>query len=392
MAAETNWRIHWDLPADVTYLNHGSFGPSPRVVQQAREEWSRRLESEPMDFFVRRMEGHLDEAAARLGAFVGADPDDLIFVENATSGMNLVAANIELREGDEVLCTNHEYGAVLRIWRRVCEQAGASVVVRALPYPITSELELVDVFFGSVTERTRLIVVSHITSPTALILPAEVICRRAKELGIPVCIDGPHALAMLPVNIRRLGCDYYTASCHKWLSAPFGSGFLYVARRHQQGFGPLTVSWGGSVSGRPASWKDEFTWSGTRDPAASLAIPAAIDFLESCGVDEFRRRTNDLARYAREQITSLTGLVPFQPDDPAWYGSMITLPIPSKGVEPPKHPQRDPLQDVLWEQHRIEVPIVHWHGRRYIRVSCHLYNTREEIDRLVLALAGSVPV
>lgn len=390
MINQSDSRTHWALPSDVTYLNHGSFGPSPRVVQQAREEWSRRLEREPMDFFVRQMEGHLDEAAARLGAFVGADPGDLIFVENATAGMNLVAANVELRPGDEVLCTNHEYGAVLRIWRRVCERVGASVVVRALPYPITSEQELVDVFFGGVTERTRLIVVSHITSPTALILPVEAICRRAGELGIPVCIDGPHALAMLPVNLRRIGCDYYTASCHKWLSAPFGSGFLYVAKRYQQGFGPITVSWGGSVSGRPASWKDEFTWSGTRDPAAYLAVPAAIEFLQACGLDEFRRRTHELARYARERITSLTGLEPFQPNDSAWYGSMITLPISAQGIEPPKPPRCDPLQDALWDRHRIEVPIVHWHGGRYIRVSCHLYNTREEIERLVSALAEHV--
>ena len=339
-----------------------------------------------MDFFVRRMEGHLDEAAARLGVFVGAETDDLIFVENATAGMNLVAANVDLQRGDEVLCTNHEYGAVLRIWRRVCQRAGANVVVRSLPYPITSGQDLVEAFLGGVTERTRLIVVSHITSPTALILPVEAICRRARERGIPVCIDGPHALAMLPVNIRRVGCDYYTASCHKWLSAPFGTGFLYVAKRHQQGFEPLTVSWGGSVSGRPASWKDEFTWSGTRDPAAYLAVPAAIEFLESCGLDQFRRVTHELARYARERITALTGLQPFQPDDPAWYGSMITLPLPQNAAEPPKGGWRDPLQDAFWQQHRIEVPVVHWHGGRYVRVSCHLYNTREEIDRLVAAL------
>ena len=387
MITESSWRIHWNLPDDVTYLNHGSFGPSPRVVQEAREEWSRRLEREPMDFFVRQMERYLDESADRLGAFVGADPGDLIFVENATAGMNLVAANVTLQPGEEVLCTNHEYGAVLRIWRRVCERAGANVVVRALPYPITSEQELIDVFFGGVTERTRLIVVSQITSPTAMILPVEAICRRASEFGVPVCIDGPHALAMLPLSIRRLGCDYYTASCHKWLSAPFGSGFLYVARRHQQGFGPITVSWGGSVSGRPASWKDEFTWSGTRDPAAYLAIPAAINFLESCGLDEFRLRTHELANYARERITAVTGLQPFHPDDAAWYGSMISLPIPPNGVEPPKPGRRDPLQDVLWEEHRIEVPIVHWRGGRYIRVSCHLYNTRKEIDRLAGVLA-----
>lgn len=380
------WRHHWSLPDDVTFLNHGSFGPSPKIVQQARREWSERLEREPVDFFVRHMEGHLDEAAEKLGTFVGAGGKDLIFVENATYGMNVVAANIELSPGDEVLLTDHEYGAVTRIWQRVCRQAGARTVVSKLAPPFDSPDQLAEHFLESVTDNTRLIVVSHVTSPTAVILPVEAICQRAGQLGVPVCIDGPHALAMRPLNLKQFGCDYYTASCHKWLCAPFGTGFLYVAPRRQGTIKPLVVSWGRSVSGRPSHWKDEFTWPGTRDPSGYLAVTTAIEFLESCGLDTFRNRTHKLARYARNRITDLTGLQPLVPDDPDCYGSMITLPLPSGDNPPPQPNQRDPLQDRLWERYRIEVPLIHWQGARFLRVSCHLYNTESDIDRLSDAL------
>jgi isopenicillin-N epimerase len=381
-------RSEWTLADDVIYLNHGSFGPSPLVVQQARLEWTALLERNPMDFFVRRMETELEAAAARLGAFVGADGDDLILVENATAGMNIVAANVRLGPGDEVLVSDQEYGAVLRIWRQMCQRSGANLVTARLPARPTSQSEVVDAFWQSVTDKTRLIVVSHITSPTAVIFPVEEICRRARERDIWVCVDGPHALAMLPLNLRRIDCDFYTASCHKWLSAPFGSGLLYVRRRHQQGLQPAVVSWGGSLSGRPVSWKDEFNWTGTRDPAAFLAISAALDFLDDYGPDQFRENTHALARYARQRIVAQTGLEPPIPDSPAWYGSMIALPLPPPRPDEakPKHSRRDPLQDKLWEQFRIEIPITESRGQRYLRVSCHLYNDRSEIDRLVDAV------
>jgi isopenicillin-N epimerase len=229
-------------------------------------------------------------------------------------------------------------------------------------------------------------VVSHITSPTALILPVAEICRRAKARRVPVCVDGPHAVAMVPINLQNLDCDYYVASCHKWLSAPFGSGFLYASRRRQSSMKPCLTSWGGSLEGRPSSWKDEFRWIGTRDPAAFLAIPSAIDFLRDSGLEDFRLRTHALAGYARERLISLTGLAPPWPDSVEWYGSMIALPLPKAPEAPPAGVQRDPLQHALWQRHRIEVPIVHWRGHRLLRVSCHLYNTQSDIDRLVEAL------
>lgn len=380
------WRKEWSFPDGVIYLNHGSFGPSPRVVRAERQMWSDRLEDQPMDFFLRHMEERLDDAYEKLAAFLTASANDLLFVDNATAGMNIAAENTELKQGDEVLLTNHEYGAVMRIWRRACQRVGATVVVQPLPTAFESEDEVVEAFLRGVTPRTRLIVVSHVTSPTAVVLPVETICRRARELGVPVCIDGPHAIAMLPVDFTKLDCDFYTASCHKWLSAPFGSGFLRVSPRRQQNLQPPVMSWGGSLSGRKAIWKDEFTWKGTYDPAAYLAIPRAIEFLDRVGWDTFRRRTHELARYARRRIVELTELEPHVPDNLDWYGSMISLPLPPSGRPAPKHGRRDALQNALWEQYRIEIPIVHWHGERFIRISCHLYNTRDDVDRLVDAL------
>ncbi|MBW3541864.1 MAG: aminotransferase class V-fold PLP-dependent enzyme [Planctomycetes bacterium] len=386
------WRDLWSLPDDVAYLNHGSFGPSPLVVQGVRRRWSEELESQPMDFFVRRLEEHLDQAAERLGRFVGASRDELAFVENATAGMNVVAASTPLAAGDEVLLTDHEYGAVARLWRMRCAAAGARVVTATLPLPWDDEEQLLDALFAAVTERTRLIVVRHVTSPTALVLPVAAICRRARSAGVAVCVDGPHAVAMLPLDISRIDCDFYTASCHKWLSAPFGSGFLYVARRRWKDVKPAVVSWGGSVSGRPASWKDEFNWVGTRDPAAFLAVPAAIDFLEETGLETFREHAWRLLARAREAIVPLTGHEPLGSPGTE-RPTMLSFPLPPlEDDEPPVPPGRpDPLQQRLWSERRIEVPVTRWSGRRLLRVSCHLYNTEADIDRLAEALRAELP-
>ena len=395
MMTSSLWRSEWTLPDDVLYLNHGSFGPSPSCVQAAFEDWSRRLERQPMNFFLRQMENALDESLDVLAKFVGTSRDCLVFSDNATTAMNVVAASVPLQSGDEVLLTDHEYGAVFRIWRRTAQKSGARVVTAELPDPLDDPQAVVEAILSRVTERTRLIVVSHVTSPTAVVMPVEAVCRRARELGVPVCIDGPHALAMVPVELRKLDCDFYAASCHKWLCGPLGSGFLYVAPRQQTHLVPSIISWGGSVSGRQPSWKDEFTWIGTRNPASFLAVKQAIEFLKqparglmptgATALDEFRSHARQLIRFAAEQIGAVTGMPPFVSDIDQWCGSMLALPLPMQG-DPPKPGQRDPLQDAIWERHRIEAPVVHWKGRRFIRVSAHLYNTTDEILQLANAL------
>jgi isopenicillin-N epimerase len=384
-AAFAPLKAEWNLRAGMIYLNHGSFGPPPKAVRDARQHWLDAMDSQPMDFFVRELEPALSTARERLAHFVGTSAAHLIFVENATAGMNIVADSFPLAAGDEVLLTDHEYGAVQRIWQRACERAGAKTCVVELPLPFRTATETADAIFASVSERTRLLVVSHITSPTAVILPVAEICRRARALNIAVAVDGPHAVAQANLAIDKFDCDYYTASCHKWLSAPFGSGFLYVSPRHQKYVRPPVLSWGRLPPSKIASWADEFVWSGTRNPAAYLSVPAAIDFLERVGLDRFRARTHWLAQCARRRIVELSQLEPIVPDDAAWYGSMAHVPLsPTSSDE--TCAVANPLQHTIWRQLGIEVPIVDFRGLRYIRVSCHLYNDRSQIDRLLSGL------
>lgn len=368
----------WDLRADTTYLNHGSFGPPPRVVRDAVATWRQRLDEQPMDFFVRQYEPAYFDACGQLAAFVGTSSDNLVFAENATAAMNHVAQSFALSPGDEVLLTDHEYGAVVRIWQRACDKVGAITRTVALPLPLQSVDEVVECMVAALTPRTKLVIVSHITSPTAVILPVRAIGAALRQRGVAIAIDGPHAIAQVPLVIDDLDCDYYCASLHKWLCAPFGSGFLYVHPRRQATAQPAALSWGRIHVEDRHTWRDEFVWSGTRDASSWLAVPTAIEFMRSCGLDHFREETHRLAQYARHSLVALTGRAPIVPDDPAWYGSMAHVPLPDGDAKS--------LQRALWEQHHIEVPIVAWNGGRYIRVSCHLYNTRTQVDTLLRAL------
>lgn len=395
-------RSAWSIPDDVIYLNHGSFGPTPRVVQDCREEWSRRLARQPMNFFLNQMEPTLDEAMDKLARFVGADARDMAFVDNATVAMNAVAENVPLQPGDEVLLNDHEYGAVFRIWRHRCEKAGARVVTAKLKLETDAsetadrslasnessndKRSLVGSIFEAVTERTRLIVLSHVTSPSAVVLPVVEICRQARLLGIPVCIDGPHAIAMRDVNLREIDCDFYCASLHKWLSAPFGSGFLYVKRERQRGFKSHMTSWGRSLSGRAERWQDQLNWLGTRDPAPFLAVPTAIQFLEDVGIDKFRQRTHQLVQTARQKIESKTDHRAWVPDSQDWYGSMIAVSLAGEPWKKPRPNAMHPLQQALRERFRIEIPVTQCCDQFFLRVSCHLYNQEEDIDRLIDAM------
>ncbi|NLF72788.1 MAG: aminotransferase class V-fold PLP-dependent enzyme [Candidatus Anammoximicrobium sp.] len=373
------WRSQWHLAPGVTYLNHGSFGPPPQAVRAARRAWQEQMDAQPMEFFFRQLEPAWFQSRQRLAGLLGAEERNLVFAENATAAMNVLAHSLRLGPGDEVLLTDHEYGAVQRIWRHAVESAAGAVLATAsLPLPIEAADQVVEAIFAAVTERTRLLVVSHITSPTAVTLPVEPIVAEAKRRGILVCIDGPHAVAQLPLELERLGCDFYCASCHKWLSAPFGSGFLYVAPQHHGLIRTPLTSWGRLPPGRLETWSDEFIWYGTRDFSPYLTIPAAIDFLEQVGFDRFRRHTHALAQYARQRLVELTGQTPILPDSPDWYGCMAHVPLPPGDAAA--------LQRQLWADERIEVPIVAWKDRRWIRVSCHLYNTCHEIDRLVEAV------
>lgn len=377
-APDNPWRQAWDLDPGTIYLNHGSFGPSPRVVQQERERWSARLQRQPMDFFNRQLGGLLLHVRQRLGEFLGTSADNFVLVDNATYAMNVVAASVPLAAGDEVLVNDHEYGAVIRLWERRCQEVGARLVVQPLTLPLVDPQAVAAELWSGVTDRTRLIICSHVTSPSALRLPVEELCRRARERDIHICIDGPHALAMYDVQLDALDCDFYCASCHKWLSAPFGSGFLYVHPRRQREVRPVVWSWGRTPPGESPSWRDEFVWAGTRDVAAQLSIPAAIDFLRQVGLEEFRRHSRALVNLAISRLCDELGATRLCLDSAAFYQTMAAVRL-SPG-------DAAALQQRLWDAAQIEIPVVNLGGQRLLRVSCHLYTTAAEIDLLISAV------
>jgi isopenicillin-N epimerase len=372
------------LRPGVIFLNHGSFGACPRPVFEVYQAWQRELERQPVEFLGRRFAGLMHQARQALAAFVGAHPDDLIYVPNATTGLNLVARSLPLGPGDEVLATDHEYGALDRTWRFICAKRGARYIRQPLPPPVVSEEQVVEAIWSGVTRRTRVLFMSHITSPTAIILPVAQLVRRARAAGIVSVVDGAHAPGQIPLDLEALGADFYAGNCHKWMMAPKGSAFLYARREMQPQLEPLVVSWGWqSETPGPSRFLDEHEWQGTRDIAAYLSVPAAIQFMQAHDWPAVREVCHELVRDARQEVSALTGLEPISPDSPAWYAQMAAFPLPACDGEL--------LQRRLYAEFRVEVPIIAWNGRHLVRVSVQGYNTQSDVDALVEALGRLLP-
>ena len=372
-------RAQFLLQEDVVFLNHGSFGACPRKVFEAYQRWQTDLEREPVEFLGRRAAGLLAGARAVLARYVGAGRDDLVFVTNATTAMNIVAHSVPLEPGDEVLSTDHEYGAIDRMWRFVCGRRGATYVRAEVPVPLRSPQEVVEAVWSRVTPRTRVLAVSHLTSPTAIVFPAAELVRRAREVGIVTVVDGAHAPGQIPLNVERLGADFYAGNCHKWMLAPKGAGFLHARPERQRLLDPLVVSWGWEAEKPgPSRFVDYHEWQGTRDLAAFLTVPDAIRFLEEQRWDEVRQGCHALLRRAREKVASLTGLPPLTPDSEDWYVQMAAF------LLPPCTPEV--LQRRLFDEFHVEVPVIPWNGRALLRVSTQGYNTADDLEALTTAL------
>ena len=366
---------------DLTFLNHGSFGACPRPVFEVYQEWQRRLEADPVEFLGRRLDDLLREAREPLAAYVGTHADYIVYLQNATLGFNIVARSLMpvLEPGDEVLATDHEYGAADRTWRFLCGQYGIKYVNQPVPLPLTGDEEMIEAFWRGVTPRTRVIFISHITSPTALIFPVEKICQRARAAGIMTVIDGAHAPGHIPLQLDELGVDFYTGNCHKWLCAPKGAGFLYARPERQALLQPLIVSWGwDSRSPGVSPFQDFFGWTGTDDPASYLSVPAAIAFQQRYDWDAVRAACHELAVSARRDISALVGGAPICPDSPHWFGQMCAIPLPVADAQT--------VQRRLREEWHIEIPIFPWNGLNLLRISLQGYNEPEDIERLLGAL------
>lgn len=386
---------HWLLDRDVTFLNHGSFGATPRVVLAKQDELRRRMEREPVRFMVRELESLLDDARRTLGDFIGAEAEGLAFVTNATAGVNAVLRSLDLDEHDELLVTTHEYNACRNALEYTAHLAGAKVVVAETPFPIASADEIVERILERVTARTRLLLIDHITSQTAIIQPVERIVREMSSRGIDTLVDGAHAPGLLPLNVRGIGAAYYTGNLHKWVCAPKGAAFLYVRENRRYGIRPTSISHGAnSLRTDRKRFLLEFDWTGTFDPTAWLAVPEALRFVASLagGWDEVMRRNRALALRARDLLTQALGIAPPVPDD--MLGSMAAVPLPDGAADEAPSLYGDPLQDVLLERFRIEVPVVPWPKppKRVLRVSAHLYNEESEYAHLADSLVQLLPV
>jgi isopenicillin-N epimerase len=387
MTAAHPLATEWELDPASVYLNHGSFGPSPRSVRQAREAWSRQLELQPMRHFCRELEVELDRASEVVAKMLRTQTDRLVLLDNATFAMNVVAGSTPLNPGDEVLLTDHEYGAVRNIWQARCRATGARTAAVTLPFPL-DPAATVAAITAALKPETRLLVVSHVTSATACILPIRDICHAARQKGVPVCVDGPHALAMLDLNLDGLGCDYYCGSGHKWLCGPFGSGFLWVHPRRRDAIQTPIVSWGGSIAGKPASWKDSLQWLGTRDAAPLLALADAVRFFSPDVIAEYRSWSHRLIRAARERLLQIPGVSAFCTPAENDFVSMVAVELPqTAGWKPGYHGHPDSLQIQLRDQHGIEVLTGSWSGRRFLRLSAHLYNTSQQLELCTTAVA-----
>lgn len=372
------------LDPDIVFLNHGSFGACPRPVFEAYQRLQLELERHPVEFLGRRINGLMAGARTLLAAYLGCAADEVVYFPNPTTAFNMVARSQRLQAGDDVLATDHEYGAMDRTWRFLAMQRGFQYIRRPVPLPVTTAEAFVEQFWAGVTENTRVIFISHIASPTALIFPIQTICRRARQAGILTVIDGAHAPGQIPLNLAELGADVYTGAAHKWLMAPKGSAFLYARHEIQALLEPLVVSWGWE-SDQPSGSKfiDVHEWQGTRDMAAFLATPAAIRFQAEHNWDRVRVDCHQLLREARSRIDKLTGLEPICPDSPEWYAQLATVRLPLKDFS---GPALKAFQTRLYAEHHIEVPVLVWNNQPMLRISVQGYNTQADMDALVSAL------
>lgn len=354
-------------------------------VFETYQRWQLELERQPVQFLGRRADDLLDNARASLADYLHAKADELIFVPNATIGINTVARSLPLQTGDEILTTDHEYGAMDYTWEFVCKKTGARYVRHAIPLPVTSAEELVEAFWHDVTPRTKVIFISHITSPTALIFPVKQICQRARAAGIWTVVDGAHVPGQLPLDLEDIGADFYSGNCHKWLCSPKGSAFLNVRAEHHHLIDPLVISWG-YPDDTPQNRADTHSpfvrrnqWQGTRDIAAFLSIPAAIEFQKAHDWGSVRQACHALASETRQRLSDLFALPVVSPDSPEWFMQLFTARLPDC--------DEVMLKKRLYDEFHVEVPITVWSGQKLVRVSIQAYNSREDADALINALS-----
>lgn len=372
------------LDPEIVFLNHGSFGATPREVFENYQFWQQKLERQPVRFIVDELMEHLDETRQVLGNYLKTKAKNLVLVPNATFGVNIIARSLKLNVGDEILMTDHEYGACYNTWLLKSQHAGTKIVEAQIPL---GSGEMLEALWKGITPNTRVIFVSHITSPSAQRFPVKEICARAKDADILTVIDGAHAPGQIPVDLNEIKADFYVGNCHKWMLSAKGAGFLYAAEEKQNLLEPLVVSWGWGENSPYTSGSefiDQLEWWGTKDPAAYLSVKAAIEFLDKQDWGRVQADANKLLTKTLQKLGEITG-IPSPYRSAADYAQMAIAPLPIKSN------QTETLQKTLYEQYRIELPIIAWKEQAFARISVQAYNTEEELDTFVEAMRTILP-
>ena len=385
---------HWTLDPAITYLNHGSFGACPRPVLAAQQALRDQLEREPARFFNREAPALLLQALAELARFLRAPADGLAFVPNVTTALNSVLRSVPLPAGAELLVTSHEYNATRNIVEYVAAERGCRVVVAEVPFPLTGPGDVVEAVLARVTPRTRLAVLDHVTSQTALVFPIAELVRELEARGVDVLVDGAHAPGMVELDLAALSPAYYAANCHKWLCAPKGVGFLWVREDRRRDVRPAVISHGANAAVPPEQrYGVEFFWTGTGDSTPALSVPAALHFLEALlpgGWPALRAHNRALALAGRSRVADALGVPLPCPDE--MIGAMASLPVPAlPGFPAPRAASAldlDPLHEALFRDYHIEVPVLGCpaHPGRLLRISAQAYNSLADYERLASAL------
>ncbi|MDQ2964466.1 MAG: aminotransferase class V-fold PLP-dependent enzyme [Chloroflexota bacterium] len=394
----------WRLDPKVTFLNHGSYGACPEPVLAAQTAWRERIESDPVRFFGRELEGHLDAARSTLGAFLGGDPEGIAFVPNATTAVSTVLGSLRFDPGDELLTTDHEYNATINAFAAAARRDGARVVVARVPFPVDDPGEIVEAILGAVTASTALALISHVTSPTGLVFPIAELVRELDRRGVDTLVDAAHAPGMVPVEIDSLGAAYWTGNGHKWLCGPKGSAILWVRADRREAIHPLVVSHGANdprpAAGGPSRFRLEFDWPGTVDPTPYLAAADAVSLVAELGPKgggwpAIRAANHELAVASARRLADALGLEPPAPENLLGSMALLALPVPRSDETALA------LTNALAEEDRIEVPVGAWPvlaarvsggpQQTLLRISAQLYNEPSDYDRLADALIRRLP-
>lgn len=374
-----NMKNNFLLDQSITYLNHGSFGASPKPIFEEFQRLQLELENEPVQFIVKKSLIYLKTAKEKLAEYVGCKPEDFFFTPNPTVAVNTILRSLNLQHDDEILSTNHEYGAMDKTWNFFCRKTGAKYIRQEISLPIVSKEKLLEEFWSGYTSKTKVIFINEISSATALIFPVKEICQKAQELGLITIIDGAHVPGHIDLNISELNPDFYTGTLHKWMLSPKGSSFLYVKKEFQNDIDPLVVSWGyDNAVITESQFLDYHEYQGTRDISAFLCTPKVIDFLEENNWKQISKDCKAIVRENYQRFCDLLNAKPLCPISEEFLGQMASIQIQTE--EPVK------LKELLFEKYKIEIPVMPSNGKIYLRYSINGYNSQGDLDVLYKAL------